>query len=80
MKDNKVIETKIKNVITKEILALYKNKDKNKLEYLYYEWFNEKETNLDIILKKMLQDIKKELKSIHCEIYKIIKMSYKYSV
>lgn len=73
-------ETKIKNVITKEILELYKNKDKNKLEYLYYEWFNEKETNLDIILKKMLQDIKKELKSIHCEIYKIIKMSYKYSV
>lgn len=73
-------ETKIKNVITKEILELYKNKDKNKLEYLYYEWFNEKEANLDIILKKMLQDIKKELKSIHCEIYKIIKMSYKYSV
>ena len=73
-------ETKIKNVITKEILELYKNKDKNKLEYLYYEGFNEKETNLDIILKKMLQDIKKELKSIHCEIYKIIKMSYKYSV
>ena len=73
-------ETKIKSVITKEILELYKNKDKNKLEYLYYEWFNEKETNLDIILKKMLQDIKKELKSIHCEIYKIIKMSYKYSV
>ena len=73
-------ETKIKNVITKDILELYKNKDKNKLEYLYYEWFNEKETNLDIILKKMLQDIKKELKSIHCEIYKIIKMSYKYSV
>ena len=73
-------ETKIKNVITKEILELYKNKDKNKLEYLYYEWFNEKEANLDIILKKMLQDMKKELKSIHCEIYKIIKMSYKYSV
>lgn len=73
-------EAKIKNVITKEILELYKNKDKNKLEYLYYEWFNEKEANLDIILKKMLQDMKKELKSIHCEIYKIIKMSYKYSV
>ncbi len=73
-------ETKIKNTIIKEILELYKNKDVNKLKYLYYEWFNENEINLDIIVKNMLKDIKKEFKSIHYEIYNIIKMSYKYSV
>lgn len=73
-------ETKIKNTIIKEILELYKNKDVNKLKYLYYEWFNENEMNLDIIVKNMLKDIKKEFKSVHYEIYNIIKMSYKYSV
>jgi hypothetical protein len=69
-------ETNIKKIITKEILELYKNKNINKLKYLYYEWFNKQEENIELIMKDMLLDIKEELKEVHYNIYNIIKLSY----
>lgn len=69
-------ETYIKNIISKEILELCKKGDINKLKYLYYEWFGTIEENKDIIIKNMFNDIKDELKKIHFNIYKIIKLSY----
>ena len=69
-------EIKIKQIITKEILELYKNNNINKLKYLYYEWFGEIESNKEIITKRMFNDIKEELKKTHYDIYNIIKLSY----
>ena len=69
-------EVKIKQIITKEILELYKNNNINKLKYLYYEWFGEIESNKEIITKRMFKDIKEELKKTHYDIYNIIKLSY----
>ena len=69
-------ELKIKKIITKEIFELYKNNNLKKLKYLYYEWFNLIENNKDVIVKNMYAEQKKDLKTIHHEIYNIIKMSY----
>lgn len=69
-------EEHIKKIITKEILELYKNKNSKKLQYLYYEWFNKTEENMDKIIKEMFEDIKMELKKIHYDVYKIIELSY----
>ena len=69
-------EVKIKQIITKEILELYKNNNINKLKYLYYEWFGEIESNTEIITKRTFNDIKEELKKTHYDIYNIIKLSY----
>lgn len=69
-------ENQIKKIITKELLELYRNNDINKLKYLYYELFGAIEDNKEIIFKRMLKDIKKEIKKSHYDIYNIIKLSY----
>ena len=69
-------EEKIKKIISKEILELYNNKNFNKLEYLYYEWFDKTESDRKKVIKDMLLDLKNELKEEHYNIYRIIKMSY----
>ena len=69
-------ENKIKNIINKEIIELYNNKNIKKIEYLYYEWFGKIEDNIELMVKNMYDDLKENLKEIHYEIYKIIKLSY----
>ena len=69
-------EKQIKKIITKEIIELYKKENIPKLKYLYYEWFNKKEDNKEVIIKEMFKDINKNLNKVHYEIYKIIKLSY----
>ena len=46
----------IKKIISK-ITKLYKNKEKNKLEYLYLECFNKKEKNIDTIFEKLKTEV-----------------------
>ena len=76
IKDEFRQEIKIKNIINKEIIELYNNKNYKKLEYLYYEWFGKLENNIETMVKNMYEDLKGNLKEIHYEIYKIIKLSY----
>ena len=76
IKDEFRQEIKIKNIINKEIIELYNNKNYKKIEYLYYEWFGKLENNIETMVKNMYEDLKDSLKEIHYEIYKIIKLSY----
>ena len=69
-------EIKIKKIISKELLELYRKDDSKKLEYIFYEWFNEIEIDKKVMLKKMYEDLKNGLKKEHYDIYKIIKLSY----
>ena len=66
---------KINNIIDKEIDVLYKKKNIAKLRYLYLEWFNENENNIDKIYKKMKNKIK-NFQNEDLRIYDLIKMSY----
>jgi hypothetical protein len=65
----------IKKIILTEIEYLYKNKQEDKLIFLYKEWFNK--TNS---LRKMYQDMINDLDIIdnkHYKIYDLILLSYK---
>lgn len=66
-----------KKIILTELKTLHSTNNKDKLSYLYYEWFSKVEENVD----KMLADCQKELEKpctskIH-EIANLIKLSYK---
>lgn len=70
-------ETEIKKVLNLEIDTLYEKKDVLKLKYLYYEWLNEKNNDIDKIYKILKEKLKEDLTKRTFEIYEIIKLSYK---
>ena len=70
-------ETEIKKVLNLEIDTLYEKKDLLKLKYLYYEWLNEKNNDIDEIYKILKEKLKEDLTKRTFEIYEIIKLSYK---
>lgn len=69
------IET-IKKIIHLEIETLYKEKKKSKLQYLYYEWFNKREKNMELIVKEMKEELQKDYTETLNLIYDLIKLSY----
>lgn len=78
LKSNKEtrISSKIKKFINLEIEKLYQEKNEDKLKFLYLEWFNKKENNIDKIYKEMVNKLKKEISEEEISIYNIIKLSY----
>lgn len=65
-----------KKLINCEINTLYESKNKSKLKYLYFEWFNELNNNIEEIYKKMKEDLKKDFDENQERIYHLIKKSY----
>lgn len=66
----------IKNFISLELKKLINDHNLEKLKYLYLEWFNEKEDNLDKIRKRMEKRLENEITLDEIKIYNIIKLSY----
>ena len=67
-------EEKEREFLLKELTYLYKNNNINKLKYLYFELFNKKEDNIDIIYKNLLNSLK-NIDNKHkkmCEVLKVI--------
>lgn len=69
-------EEKIKRILNIEINNMYKNKEYSKLKYIYLEWFNEINNDLNYIYNKMINKIKDNLTESEYHIYEIIKLSY----
>ncbi len=69
-------EKETKRFILLEITTLYKNSQYDKLTFLYNEWFNENETNIDVMLQKMQDKLREELTKKELNIYNLIKLSY----
>ena len=67
---------KIKRLINCEIDTLTKSKNESKLKYIYYEWFNEWDVNVEHMVKKMKNELKKHFDSKQQEIYNLIRKSY----
>lgn len=65
----------IKELIKNEINSLIANKEYKKLEYLYYEWFNKKLSNLEE-LKDIDKVLNKDIGVNEKKIYDLIKLSY----
>lgn len=70
-------EQDIKKVLDLEIETLYKNKDYAKLKYLYYEWQNKENSNIDEVYNNLKNNIKEDLDEDMFKIYELIKLSYK---
>lgn len=69
-------ERKIKKLIKQEIDTLYKEKNVSKLKYLYYEWFNKNNDNIEKIYKTMTSSLQKGYNDNLRTIYDFIKLSY----
>ncbi len=67
---------KIKKLIKCEIDLLYKEKNRSKLKYLYYEWFNIFENSLEKMYKEMNAELEKNFSEKLNNIYDLIKLSY----
>lgn len=65
-----------KKLINCEINTLYESKNKSKLKYLYFEWFNELNNNIEEIYNRMKEDLKNDFDENQERIYHLIKKSY----
>ena len=70
-------ETIIKNVIKKEIQYLINNKNYQKLEYLYMEWFDKKSSNYKIMESDIYTRLDNVIGDKEINIYNLIMLSYK---
>ncbi len=71
-------EEKIKKIIKTEIKNLYEKKFSEKLEYIYYEWKNKYEEDIEKIYKELMEIVEKcELDENVIKIYNLINLSYK---
>ena len=69
-------EEKIKNIIIKEITKLYEENNLAKLQYLYLEWCDVLENDINLIYENMLNKINKEIDKKEEKIYQIIELSH----
>jgi len=69
-------EEEEKEFLIKEINNLYKNNNIEKLKYLYIEFFNKKEDNIDSVYKALLSSLK-DMDDRHEKLYNLLKMTCK---
>lgn len=67
---------KIKKFISLELKRLEEEQNIAKLKYLYLEWFNELEDNVDKMKERMHKKLAKGINEEEIKIYNIIKLSY----
>ena len=73
--DNTRHENEIKKYINKEINKAIKFCEYNKLKYLYYEWFNKKNDDINTIIKDMKKIFNTDYSAKHESLAKVIKLS-----
>lgn len=66
----------MKDYISMEVTKLYQEKDIVKLSFLFLEWFNKNEDNIDVMYKNILSELDKDFDDNQLRIYEIIKLSY----
>lgn len=69
-------EEEEKDFLLKEINTLYKNNDIEKLKYLYIEYYNIKEENIDNIYTKLINSLE-SIDEKHEELYQLLKLTCK---
>ena len=69
-------ENSVLKYIKKELNNCYRVKDNDKLQYLYYEYFNKKNEDINIIYNDLLNELDKEVTLKHYNLYNLIKLTY----
>lgn len=70
------LESTIKDFINLEINTLYKNKEWEKIVFLYNEWFLKSNSNVGEMVQEMQNRLKGEITDREFRIYNLIKLSY----
>lgn len=70
------LESTIKDFINLEINTLYKNKEWEKIVFLYNEWFLKSNPNVGEMVQEMQNRLKGEITDREFRIYNLIKLSY----
>lgn len=70
------LEDKIEKFLLKEFDDCYMKSQQEKLKYLYTEYFNDNQDNIDIIYKKLKNSFKDGINYKHNRIYELLKLSY----
>jgi hypothetical protein len=70
------INKQIKKILLTEVNYLDKENKYSKLKYLYAEWFNKEEKDLNVIKSNIYKKLEKDITDKEIEIYNLIKSSY----
>lgn len=62
--------------LNREIKMLYRDKNGDKLKYLYYECFNKRENDIEVIYNLFMSFISKEWDEKHNKLYELLKLAY----
>ncbi len=68
-------ELSVINYIKKDLDTDYKNSDLNKLKFLYYEYFNKQDNNIDKIYQELLYELTKDINQKHYDLYNLIMLT-----
>ena len=69
-------EIKIKKYLLAEIKNMYKEKDILKLKYLYFEFFNKNNDNIDLLYKEFINSFE-SINENHFKLYELVKLCNK---
>lgn len=69
-------EKYVKRLISVELKTLLEENNVDKIQYLYYEWFNEVNDNVLEMISSMEKELEKPINEKMKEIYYIIRLSY----
>lgn len=69
-------ENKIKRFLEKELDNSYKEKEIEKLRYLYTEYFSDTKEDINEIYRELKNSLKKDINYNHKKIYELLKLSY----
>lgn len=69
-------EIKIQDFLIKEIDSLYKNNNYDKISYYYYEYYNEKSSDIDDMYLKLVNSLLNDFNTNWLKIYDLVKLSY----
>lgn len=70
------LEDQIKRFLKKELDECYTKSQKEKLKYLYTEYFNDAKDNIDEIYIALKNSLKEGINSKHNKMYEVLKLSY----
>ena len=68
-------ERNIIKYIKKDLDRAYKDKNINKLKYLYYEYFNKENDDIKLIYNSLIDTLNNKINDKHYDLYNLIKLS-----
>ena len=69
-------EIKIRKYLINEFKNAYREKDINKLEYLYFEYFNKSSSEIEMIYEELINSLSKEITIKHIKLYELLKLCH----